>query len=139
MDNVALAIPIISIILSMTLGGIAIIAWHRHKLRELDQRHKERMAAIEKGLEVPADHPVTEPAGNGRQRVQPRYLLRGLVWLGIGLALTLGRRDEFAWGMSTGWGWIAVGVGAAYLIFYIVEGRRPSPPERPQPPTDKAP
>jgi hypothetical protein len=32
-----------------------------------------------------------------------------------------------------GAGWIAVAVGAAYLIFYIVEGLRPSVSKREEP------
>jgi hypothetical protein len=58
-----------------------------------------------------------------------RYLLRGLIWLGVGLALTFGGRDWLRAPMG-GSGWIAVAVGAAYLIFYFVEGRKTTGPER---------
>jgi hypothetical protein len=86
------------------------------------------MAAIEKGLELP---PESLPQS---QQMPPRsrYLLRGLIWLGVGLAITLGGRD---WLHSSigGSGWIAVAVGAAYLIFYFVEGRRASVPKLEEP------
>ena len=57
--------------------------------------------------------------------VRSRTLLRGLIWLGIGLAITFG-----AHGLSppflNGFAWIPIAVGAAYLIFYFVEGRNMS-------------
>jgi hypothetical protein len=61
-----------------------------------------------------------------------RYLLRGLIWLGVGLAITLGGRDWLQAPLG-GSGWIAVAVGAAYLIFYFVEGRRASVPKLEEP------
>ena len=76
------------VITMMVLSAAAIIIWSlvlRYKRQQL--RHQERMAAIEKGAELPA-----EPAERGPAPWSPRiYLLRGLVWLftGIGLAVFL--------------------------------------------------
>ena len=61
-----------------------------------------------------------------------RYLLRGLIWLGIGLAITFGGRDWLR-GPIGGAGWIAVAIGAAYIVFYLVEGRGTTAP-RQEPP-----
>ena len=72
----------------MILAAAAIIIWSlllRYKRHEM--RHKERMTAIEKGAELPADPPLKAPAP-----WSPRvYLLRGLIWLfsGVGLAIFL--------------------------------------------------
>ena len=60
-------------------------------MQELDNRHKERMAAIDKGLDLPPD-PVVEQAAVAerltvRRRAGSNYLLRGLIWLGVGIAL----------------------------------------------------
>jgi hypothetical protein len=63
-----------------------------------------------------------------------RYLLRGLIWLGVGLALTFAVRDWFGSQMG-GLGWIAVAVGAAYLIFYFVEGRKATASQHEAPPS----
>jgi hypothetical protein len=69
----------------MVLSAAAIIIWSlglRYKRQQL--RHQERMAAIEKGADLPAE---MAPAP-----WSPRiYLLRGLVWLftGIGLSVFL--------------------------------------------------
>ena len=115
----ALLIPIISVSASLAALIIWILVWHRRRVHEVDCRHKERMAAIEKGLELPPES-LPEPA---QMPPRARYLLRGLIWLGVGLALTFGVRDWFGTQIG-GCGWIAVAVGAAYLIFYFVEGRK---------------
>jgi len=76
------------VITMMVLSAAAIIIWSlvlRYKRQQL--RHQERMAAIEKGAELPA-----EPAEKAPAPWSPRaYLLRGLVWLftGIGLSVFL--------------------------------------------------
>jgi Domain of unknown function (DUF6249) len=131
-NALALLIPILSVTLSLGAVILWILVWHRRKVHELDCRHKERMAAIEKGLELP---PESLPQPVQQMPPRARYLLRGLIWLGVGLALTFAVRDWFGSEMG-GFGWIAVAVGAAYLIFYFVEGRKtavlahePSPPE----------
>jgi len=118
-------IPIITVTVSLGALIVWIVVAHRRRKHEIDCRHQERMAAIEKGLELPPD-PVPPPA---QMPPRSRYLLRGLIWFGIGLAITFGGRDWLQ-GPMGGAGWIAVAVGAAYLIFYLVEGRRAEPQNR---------
>jgi len=121
----AMTIPLLSVTMSVAALIVWIVVWYRRKMREVDCRHRERMAAIEKGLELPPE-PVPQPA---QMPPRSRYLLRGLIWLGVGLAITFG---GLGWlhAYVGGVGWIAIAVGAAYLIFYIVEGLRPSVPKR---------
>ena len=135
-DIVALSIPIITVSVSLAALIIWIVMWYRRRVHEIDCRHKERMAAIEKGFELPPESPP-QPE---RMPPRSRYLLRGLVWLGVGLAITFGGRDWLR-GPMGGAGWIAVAVGAAYLIFYFVEGRKAeaSKPELPAPGGDQTP
>jgi hypothetical protein len=119
--KMALMIPLLSVTVSFAALVVWIVLWNRRRLREVDCRHLERMAAIEKGLELPPE-PLRPPA---QPPPRSRYLLRGLIWLGVGLAGTFGVQGwlgAHTWGA----GWIAVAVGAAYLIFYLVEGRRAS-------------
>lgn len=130
--ELGILIPIIAVILGMTMGMITIITEHQRKSRTLEQRHRERMAAIEKGLELPPDPP--------RQIYRPspeRYLLRGMIWLGVGVAFALalpglvGDRVAHV-------GWVIAAVGAAYLIFYATETRR-KPPQLPDSSEPRAP
>ncbi len=135
-DVMALLIPIISVTISLGALIVWILVAHRRRVREIDCRHKERMAAIEKGLELPPE-PHPEAA---QMAPRARYLLRGLIWLGVGLAITFGGRNWLQAPMG-GSGWIAVAVGVAYLIFYFVEGRKTAAPKReaPAPGSDQTP
>ena len=76
--------PEIAIIL-MVFFAAAIIVWAlflRFKRTEL--RHQERMTALEKGAELPAEPPEKPPVP-----WSPRvYLLRGLIWLFTGAGLS---------------------------------------------------
>jgi hypothetical protein len=108
---------------TVSLGALIvwIVVWHRRRVHEADCRHKERMAAIEKGLDLlPESAPQRE-----QMPVRSRTLLRGLIWLGVGLAITFGAHDLSRPSLN-GFGWIPIAVGAAYLIFYFVEGRNTS-------------
>ncbi len=71
------------VIMLMVLSAAAIIVWAlvlRYKRQEM--RHKERMTAIEKGAELPAEPPPAPWS--------PRvYLLRGLIWLFTGAGLSV--------------------------------------------------
>ena len=135
-DVMALLIPIISVTISLGALIVWILVAHRRRVREIDCRHRERMAAIEKGLELPPE-PHPEAA---QMAPRARYLLRGLIWLGVGLAITFGGRNWLQAPMG-GSGWIAVAVGVAYLIFYFVEGRKTAAPKReaPAPGSDQTP
>jgi Domain of unknown function (DUF6249) len=124
----ALLIPIISVTVSLVALIIWIVVWYRRRMHEVDCRHKERMAAIEKGLDLPQE-PLPPPE---QMPPRSRYLLRGLIWLGVGLAITFGGHDWLRAPLG-GSGWIAVAVGAAYLIFYFVEGRKPPVAKSEQP------
>jgi len=127
-DVMALLIPILFVTVSLAALIIWIVVWYRRRVHEIDCRHKERMAAIEKGLELPPES-LPQPE---QMPPRSRYLLRGLVWLGVGLAITFGGRGWLQAPMG-GSGWIAVAVGAAYLIFYFVEGRKAAVAKREAP------
>jgi hypothetical protein len=124
-------IPLVSIILGIGMTTVTILSRHRRQMQELDNRHRERMAAIEKGLDLPPDPVSVE---REREVESPRryrragadYLLRGLIWLGVGVALSMS--ESFFGSGNRTFGWIAAAVGAAYLIYYALEGRRQGPP-----------
>ena len=124
----ALLIPILSVTVSLGALIVWIVVWYRRRMHEVDCRHKERMAAIEKGLELPPEA-LPQPE---QMAPRSRYLLRGLIWLGVGLAITFGGRDWLRAPMG-GAGWIGVAVGAAYLVFYFVEGRTALAPKGEEP------
>ena len=124
--QMALLIPIVFITLGLGTAIVFILAKHRRNSLQLEHRHRERMAAIDRGLDVPTE--AVKLAAISR----PRYLLRGLIWAGVGLGVIFGAQHAFDEEASS-LGWIPFAVGVAYLIFYAVEGRkddnsRPSAP-----------
>ena len=121
-EILALMIPVISIIMGTGIAMLAIYLGYR-KRRDLYQHyHQERMAAIEKGIECP---PWPDRLlGDENTPASPRrHLLKGLVWLFIGLGGTVAvyvaiDHDQALWGL------IPAGIGLAHLIYYFVEGRK---------------
>jgi hypothetical protein len=125
MEHMWFLIPVVAIVFGMATAMVAIVTEDRRKTRELDNRHQERMAAIEKGLELPPDPPRPKSYAP-----RERYLLRGLVWLSTGLAIALGLPPLV--GPAAQGGWVAAAVGAAFLVFYLAQSLRK--PEQPRDP-----
>jgi hypothetical protein len=114
----ALFIPLLGIILGVMIAIVAIIAAHRQKMQRNDMRHKERMAAIEKGLEIPPE--PEEPERNGRKSSALRSGLIGLL-LGVVLYFAL---DAVAGSEVALFGLIPAAIGLANLVFYFIEARK---------------
>jgi Domain of unknown function (DUF6249) len=121
------AIPIFGIVFGVGVPlsiPILIVILHHRTRRELIERyHAERMAAIERGMDLP---PWTPEFLEVPTRRRPRTsLLPGLIWFFMGIALLLffidlsGRDVEAPRYL----GLIPMAVGLAYLVYYFVEGR----------------
>ena len=110
--GVPLSIPILWIVLN-----------YRKRRRLMELHHTERMAAIERGMEIP---PLPLELIDGRSGRRRSSLLPGLVWFFIGGAVLVGSltigggHDE---DLPIIGGLIPLGIGLAYLIYYAVEGR----------------
>lgn len=113
-------IPICAIVMSLSIPIVAIIVDYNKRRRIYELHHKERLAAIEKGMEPPPLPP--DLLGGGRRR-RPRPLLWGLIWLFGGIALTAALVAEDGWREGL-YGLIPTGVGLAFLIYYAVEGAK---------------
>jgi hypothetical protein len=123
-------IPLFGILFSIGGPIAALIIWftlNYHKRRKLmELHHAERMAAIERGMEIPP-LPIELIDGRSTPKRRRSALLPGLVWFFVGLALTVGllssgshETDEVPLFV----GLIPLGIGLAYLIYYFVEGRK---------------
>jgi hypothetical protein len=117
-----LLIPLFGIVFGCSIAIVAIYTQYRQRKDVFVLYHQERMAAIEKGIELPpAPEGLLE---EGDKPAHPRrLLLKGLVWLLIGLAL-LGALWFNAGHHEAWFGLIPVGVGLAYLIYYAVAGKQ---------------
>src|SRR4051812_8845386 len=119
-------IPIFGILFGVGGPVVVVIVWFtlnyykRRKLMEL--HHAERMAAIERGMEIPP-LPIELIDGRSVPKRRRTALLPGLVWFFIGLALVVGAMTDHDGDVPLFMGLVPLGIGLAYLIYYFVEGR----------------
>ena len=128
-QNLALLIPILAIILGVGIAMLAIFLQYRKRKETFALYHQERMAALEKGVDLP---PLPEfllsDDSNALKSYHPRrHLLKGLIWLftGIGLGVALWPTAGFEHSLFS---LIPIGVGLAHLIYYFVEGKTEAKP-----------
>ena len=124
MSGAEVLIPLFGVIFGVGLPlsiPIVIVVLNYRKRRQLMQlHHTERMAAIERGMELP---PLPIELIDGRSvRRRRTSLLPGLVWFFVGVAILISVKslaeDEAMLGL------IPTGIGLAYLIYYVLEGRK---------------
>jgi hypothetical protein len=122
-EQMALLIPIFIVFGCSALPVIYLLLRYLRRRRLFDLYHEERMAAIAKGVEMPPlPDALLYEGGRARQRAPGRTLLKGLLWLfvGIGLfaAMRVEERHEAIFAL------VPVAVGCAYLVYYMIEGRK---------------
>jgi len=116
------------------VGIVAITSYFGHKRLELV--HRERMAAIERGIMPPGQ--LTDPQNEEHAEEEggkpaPSYLRRGLFWFcpGAGLvAFSIVFLSDVNAGIRLpilGVSIALAGIGAAYLVVYLVEGEKARP------------
>ncbi|GFE81004.1 hypothetical protein GCM10011487_30040 [Steroidobacter agaridevorans] len=132
-------VPILAIVFSLGLPLSAVIIWialnYRKRVRLMELSHAERMAAIERGMEVP---PLPLELIDGQSRRRPRSsLLPGLVWFFIGLAMVAGS-ISIGDDLPVVFGLVPLAIGLAYLIYYAVEGRHVEARQQEQDMRDRA-
>lgn len=120
-DVVAIFIPITAIVMSLSIPIVFSIVDYKRRKDVIEAHHKERLAAIERGMEIP---PLPDSFYQGvKAPRRSSYLLPGLVWLfvGIGLFVALGQvaGDEVKY-----FGLIPAGIGLALLLYHAIEGRK---------------
>ncbi len=105
----------------LLFGILGIVLTYRHNRHLIDLTHKERMNALERGLEMAAlparGNGLVGSPGHAAQAAH--YLHRGLVFTLLGLSLMA------AFGINAGaksalWGLPVTAFGIAYLILYFV-------------------
>ena len=123
-----LLIPIIAIVMGIGIGMLALTLDFRKKSQLMEMHHRERMLAIERGIELPPLRRELEDDGARLGARSPARSLRsGLVLLFVGITIATALYVENG-GSGAIWGLIPAAVGLAHLIYYFVEGRRSPPP-----------
>ena len=119
-------IPIIAIIMGIGLAMLALWLDHQKKARMFELHHQERLAALERGIELP---PLPPEFFQGRSATPSQghgVLLWGLILVLVGLAF--GVAQAFSGDVEGAvWGLMPIAVGAAQLIYYGAVHRRKQP------------
>lgn len=117
-EHMALLIPILGIVLGVGVAIVAIATSHRQKQTRAELRHRERLAALEKGIELPPD---PDPDAEPRKRVSS--LRSGLIYFFIGVVLYFALREVAGSDVAL-FGLVPAAIGLGSLISYLVEGRK---------------
>jgi hypothetical protein len=116
-----MAIPITAIVMGIAAGIVGMITDARKRERMFALYHQERMAAIEKGMELP---PLPEEFFyNGKQKSPHHRLLMGLILLFLGGVLFLALYVNQGIGTAL-YALIPAGIGVAMLIYYFAIGKK---------------
>jgi cadmium resistance protein CadD (predicted permease) len=118
-DVIGVFIPIVAIVLGIGMGMLSTWTEHKRRSQLLEQSHRERMVALEKGQPLP-DLPaglISGKSDDANPRNAPLRAMRsGLTLLGIGIVLffALGRvtHDDVAL-----FGLIPAVIGLANLVY----------------------
>jgi hypothetical protein len=122
-----LVIALVAIVMGIGVAFFGI--WYDYKKRHdiVTACHRERMAALEKGLELPP-YPPDWLAGHPNEVPTPRSpiqgLKAGLMWLAIGLASTLYLYFQERAGIHPTIGAVPFGIGIVYLVCFAIERRK---------------
>jgi hypothetical protein len=117
-------IPIVAIIMGIGIGMLSVYLDFRRKRELVQAYHAERMAAIEKGIEIPPLPVELLQVGMRRESHPARHRRSGLILLLIGIAISgamLSEGDRGAW-----WGAVPAAIGVALLISATLEMRERS-------------
>ena len=118
--------PLIGLVcgtIAMFIPIIFIVTRSRRLQRAIELAHAERMAAIERGMELPPA-PIELLADQLANAKRPRTaLLPGLVWLFVGLAIAVTRLAGED-GAPLLIGLIPTALCFSYLIYYFVDERK---------------
>ena len=122
----------VALVIVAVIAYLGFREWLRHQRRA--QIHQERLAAIEKGVEVP---PLEHEAQRRAWNVQRILLLAGLIWMSLGLAayvtlsalITSPANAKLEIPPGIQWmGLAPAAIGLSHLVVYLVgkkkEGER---------------
>jgi hypothetical protein len=113
-------IPIVAIVMGIGIGMLTIWAEHKRKAQLLEQNHRERMQAIEKGLELPPLPANLVGTSNGPSTSTPEKALRaGIMMTLIGVLLFFAI-DKVGAEEAALFGLIPAAIGVANLVYAAV-------------------
>ena len=115
-------IPIVAIVMGIGIAMLTVFLNYRKRKEMFALYHQERMAAIEKGIELP---PLPDAFfdEDRKPRSPHRGMAVGLIWSFVGLALLVALYFNEQ-GTVALFALIPIAVGLAYLIYYFAVGKK---------------
>ena len=123
---ITLLIPLVAIVMGVGLAMFGVYLNYRKRKEIFTLYHQERMAAIEKGVDV-APLPDSFFAEDTRVANPRRQLRTGMIWLFVGVVLTVAMYAN-GMGATALYALVPAAVGLALLLYYFLEGRKALPP-----------
>ena len=116
-------IPIVAIVMGCSIAIISIWAEHKRKAQLLEQNHRERMNALEKGVELPPlpSNLVQEGNSNGPATATPAKSLRAGIMLTLIGGLLYFAIDRMGAEEIALFGLIPAAVGVANLVYAAIQ------------------
>ncbi len=117
----------IVIVIVALIAFVGFRQWLKHQRRVMV--HRERLNAIEKGVEVP---PLEQEVRRSNWNVQRILLLAGLIWISLGIGVfavlsALLAHPEGLTDLRQGFQWIGIApvmIGLSHLIVYLVGSKK---------------
>jgi Domain of unknown function (DUF6249) len=128
-EIIGVFIPIVAIVMGIGIGMLAIWSEHKRKAQLLEQNHRERMHAIEKGLELPPLPANLVSTSNGPSTSSPEKAMRsGVMMTLLGILLffaivNVGAQEAALFGL------IPAAIGIANLVYAIVLKQKGKSPD----------
>jgi Domain of unknown function (DUF6249) len=116
-------VPIVAIIMGIGIGMLRLWLDYRNRRDMFQMHHAERMAAIEKGIELP---PLPPQFFQEYRRGAPSStgsLASGLVLVFVGAAIYFALYSAAGPDIAP-WGLVPAAIGAALLLYYALVGRK---------------
>jgi hypothetical protein len=125
-------IPIVAIVMGIGIGMLAIWSEHKRKSQLLEQNHRERMHAIEKGIELPPLPANVVGGSNGPSTASAAKSLRSGVMLSlIGVVLYVAI-DRVGASEAALFGLIPAAIGIANLMYAAILWQKEKRGEKPE-------
>jgi hypothetical protein len=113
-------IPIVAIVMGIGIGMQYVWSEHKRKQQLLEQNHRERMHAIEKGIELPPIPANLVGVGNGPSTASAAKSLRsGIMLTLIGILLFVAI-DEAGGREGALFGLVPAAIGIANLVYAAI-------------------
>jgi hypothetical protein len=112
-------IPIVAIVMGIGIGMLSIWTEHKRKAQLLEQYHKERIAALEKGVTMPELDRRLVALDENEPPTAAKAFRNGLMMLLIGIILFFAL-DELVGDRVSLFGLIPAAVGIANLVYGVL-------------------